>query len=369
MWLLVAFSIVVLIQLFFYLFLFGKFSFGNIKTPKRRLVPISLVICAKNEEENLKQFLPFIAEQNHSNFEIVLVNDTSTDMTLEVMHEFKSNFEKLPNITKIIVLDLKKHQNKGKKHALSQGIEATNNPYLLLTDADCKPISKEWIISMSSYFIDKKTIVLGYGSYQKIKNSFLNKIIRFETLLTAIQYFSYAKAKIPYMGVGRNIAYHKNEFKKVDGFKKHSHIASGDDDLFIAAVATKSNTTICFEKNSFTESIPSKSFNKWFQQKRRHISTATHYKKYHQFLLGLYFLSQLLFWALAIVLLLSKINLEFTLLLIAIRFIAWYLSIINSANKLDETDLLIFAPLLEISLICTQLCIFIVNLLQPKKKW
>ncbi|MEN8187291.1 MAG: glycosyltransferase [Bacteroidota bacterium] len=337
--------------------------------PDRKSTPVSLIICAKNEEQNLTSFLPLISEQDYSEFEIVLVNDDSDDQTLKVMQEFKSKMVKLPNISDIIILDLPKHQNKGKKYALTQGIKATNHQYLLVTDADCKPVSKEWISTMSAYFSNEKTIVLGYSPYKKIKNSFLNKLIRFETLLTAIQYFSYAKAGIPYMGVGRNMAFHKNEFNKVDGFKKHNHIASGDDDLFIAAAASKINTAICFEKKSFTESLPNTSFINWFQQKRRHISTATHYKKIHQFLLGLFFSSQFLFWTLAIFLVIFQINIQITLLLIGIRFIAWFLTVSSSAKKLDETDLLIFAPFFEISLIFTQLCIFIANLLQPKNKW
>jgi hypothetical protein len=62
----------------------------------------------------------------------------------------------------------------------------------------------------------QKTIVLGYGGYEKIANSFLNKLIRFETLLTAMQYF-WAKVGHPYMGVGRNLTYKKEEFFNVNG--------------------------------------------------------------------------------------------------------------------------------------------------------
>ena len=61
---------------------------------------------------------------------------------------------------------------------------------------------------------DEKSIVIGYGAYSKINNSFLNKLIRFETLVTAVQYFSFAKVGIPFMGVGRNLAYHRDEFFK-----------------------------------------------------------------------------------------------------------------------------------------------------------
>jgi hypothetical protein len=78
----------------------------------------------------------------------------------------------------------------GNKYANLRNKSSKNR--LLFTDADCYQF-KDWITAMSSQFTCKKTIVLGYGGYEKIANSFLNKLIRFETLLTAMQYFSWAK--------------------------------------------------------------------------------------------------------------------------------------------------------------------------------
>lgn len=370
MFLLVIFIITVIIQIFYYAFLFGKFSFSNFKTSNlENSLSVSVIICAKNEEQNLTYFLPFIAEQNHPNFEIILVNDGSTDQSFRIMQDFKEDYEVKPNISKIQIISLNENISKGKKFAIEKGIKAVSNKFVLLTDADCKPVSKEWISRMSSNFSNKNTIVLGYGAYKKIQNSFLNKLIRFETLITAIQYFSYASIGIPYMGVGRNIGYKKNEFDKVNGFSSHSHIQSGDDDLLINQIATKNNTSICTQKNAFTVSIPKTNYRDWFNQKRRHITTANNYKRKHQILLGLFYISQFLFWFLAFFLLLNQINIHLTLLLIVFRFIPWYFSIYKSADKLNETDLLFLAPVLEIGIIFTQLCIFVTNFISPPKNW
>ena len=147
-----------------------------------------------------------------------------------------------------------------KKYALTLGIKAAKKEYLLFTDADCYPTSKDWITAMSSQFTKQKTIVLGYGGYEKIANSFLNKIIRYETLLTATQYFSWAKMGKPYMGVGRNLAYKKEEFFNVNGFIDHIQIRSGDDDLFINQAADSDNTTIAYSPESFTYSASKNHF-------------------------------------------------------------------------------------------------------------
>src|SRR5690606_37823827 len=190
-----------------------------------------------------------------------------------------------------------------KKFALTLGIKAAKTEYQLFTDADCYPTSPNWLRDMSSQFTLNKTIVLGYGAYEKIPNSFLNKIIRFETMLTAVQYFSWAKAGKPYMGVGRNLAYKKEEFFNVRGFMDHMKIRSGDDDLFINQAGNSKNTTICFTPSSFTYSEPKRKFSDWFNQKRRHVSTAGHYKFFDRAQLAVFYISQLLFIILAALLL------------------------------------------------------------------
>jgi predicted esterase len=174
---------------------------------------------------------------------------------------------------------------------------------------------------MSSQFTVEKTIVLGYGAYEKIGGSFLNKIIRFETLLTAMQYFSWAKIGKPYMGIGRNLAYKREEFFKVRGFMDHMKIRSGDDDLFVNQAAEKKNTTICFLPDSFTYSKPKTSFKEWFAQKRRHVSTAKHYKLFDRNQLGLFYVSQLLFLLLSIILLAFQFQWIAVVSIIGFRYI------------------------------------------------
>lgn len=360
-----AFLFVVVIQLFFYLFLFGKFSFTQFKNTKKTNIPVSVIIAARNEFENLKKNLPSILDQNYPNFEVVVVNDASTDESNIILESFQNRYKHL----KVINLEDTSSYSGNKKYAISKGIEFASSNYLLFTDADCRPVSKNWISEMTGHLSDKKEIVLGYGDYQKIDNSFLNKLIRYETLLTAIQYFSYAKIGIAYMGVGRNLAYKKDLFQKNSGFENHKHIKSGDDDLLINQISTSSNTEICFTQESFTISTPKTSFTDWILQKRRHISTATFYKPIHQILLGLFFLSQFLFWCLAIILLVFSFKWQLVTILIAIRLISQYIAIRNSATKLDKKDIVLFTPILDFSLVFIQIGLFIINLFYKPKHW
>lgn len=360
-----AFIAVVFIQVIFYLFFFGSFPFSKQKKQTPKHEPVSVVICAKNEAENLKKFLPSIITQDYPDFEIVLINDASYDDTLEVMEHFEENHKNI----KIVNVRNNEAFWGNKKYAITLGIKAAQNPYLLFTDADCTAVSKNWISEMTSHFNDKKSIILGYGAYTKNKKSLLNKLIRFETLVTAIQYFSFAILKIPYMGVGRNLAYTKDEFFNANGFNEHIKIPSGDDDLFINQVATRKNTSICVSKNSFTTSIPKTTFKDWFKQKRRHVTTAKHYKLIHKILLTCIYCGRFLFWGLAITLFALAYNWQIVCALVLFRLIIQYIVFGISAKKLGETDVLLFLPFLEVFLIISQLTIFINNLISKPNHW
>ena len=359
------FIAVVAVQLAYYLIIFGKFAFAKVQksTPKR--ISISVIVCAKNEAENVVRFIPLLAEQDYPDFEIILIDDASSDHTTEIFEEFEKQYSNV----RLVKVENNEAFWGNKKYALTLGIKASQKDYLLFTDADCYPASKDWITTMSSQFTMHKTIVLGYGAYEKITNSFLNKIIRFETMLTAVQYFSWAKTGRPYMGVGRNLAYKKEEFYNVKGFISHMKIRSGDDDLFINQVAKSKNTTICYSPESFTYSQPKTSFKDWFTQKRRHVSTARFYKSFDKIQLALFYVSQLLFVLLAIVLLAFQFQWIIVVSLIGFRYLFAWITLGFSAGKLKEKDVMYWFPLIEIVLIFTQLNIFITNIFSKPVHW
>ncbi|WP_417886380.1 glycosyltransferase [Zunongwangia sp.] len=343
------------------------FSFSQAKpkavTPTRK--PVSVIICAKNEAENLKNFLPSILEQDYPEFEIILINDASVDETLDVIEKFQSIDPRI----KIVNVENNERFWANKKYALTLGIKKARNEYLIFTDADCAPQSKNWLTNISASFSNDKKIVLGYGGYFKNKKSFINKLIRFETLLTAIQYFSYAKLGNPYMGVGRNLAYTAKRFYEVNGFASHLKIRSGDDDLFVSEAATKQNIAICDNPASITRSIPKPSFSTWIAQKRRHTSVAKYYKKKNQFLLGLFYSSRLFFWILLIALLVLQIHWEFVLLVLGFTWIIEAIVYFSAAKKLDEKDIAWVFPVLEPILLILQLGIFFANLISKPTHW
>jgi glycosyltransferase involved in cell wall biosynthesis len=363
--LLYFFIFVVAVQLLYYLLIFGKFTFVKPENTPSKNIPISVIVCAKNEEINVAKFIPLLIEQDYPNFEIILIDDASSDETLELFEAF----EKQHSNVKLVKVANNEAFWGNKKYALTLGIKTAKNEHLLFTDADCYPTSKNWITAMSTKFTDEKSIVLGYGAYEKTEKSFLNKLIRFETAMAAIQYFSWAKTGHPYMGVGRNLGYKKEEFFNMNGFIDHIQVRSGDDDLFVNQAANGKNTAICYAPESFTYSEPKTSYKEWFNQKRRHISTANHYKFFDKFQLGLFYFCQLFFILLSIILLAFQFQWILVLSLIALRYLVAWVVVGFGAGKLKENDLKVWFPVLELSLIVTQINVFVTNIFSKPVHW
>ncbi len=325
---------------------------------------VSVVICAHNEVHNLQHTLPKILNQDYPNFEVLVVNHASDDDTSSLLTDLADHHPHLK------VVDIKRDLNffTGKKFPLSIGIRSAKHDVILLTDADCKPAGKHWIRQMCDAFTDQKEIILGYGSYEK-RSSILNKLIRYDTISIAIQYLSFALAGFPYMGVGRNLAYKKSIFFQERGFIAHYRISSGDDDLFINRVARKRNTGVMLDPGASTISEPKLSARQWIIQKKRHLSTGSHYKIKHKLILGLYTGTQVLFWVMLILLLAWKFAWIFVLSVLLFRVVSQYIVFGRCMHKLHEKDLIPFIPLLEWIMILFNSGVSVSNLIIKSRKW
>jgi glycosyltransferase involved in cell wall biosynthesis len=351
-----------LIPLIYYIYFFKKLIFY--KDEKILFEePVSVIICAKNELENLQKNLPSFLNQNYKSFELIIVNDQSIDGTKYFLDEQEKKYNNL------IIVHIDNHVKHaiGKKFALTLGIKTANFDNLLLSDADCKPISNNWIASMTQNFSNKE-IILGYGKY-KTYPGLLNKLIRYDTYLVAIQYFSYSLNSLTYMWVGRNLAYKKELFFNNKGFANHLHIPSGDDDLFINEIASKENVSINLRTNSFTTSEPEVNYFDWIKQKKRHLSTGKFYNFKIKFLLTLYPFSNIIFWTSFVLLFFLNFSHSILISILLLRLINSYISNYFLMKKLDVFDLFLIHPLLEFIHLINQLIFHIFNLIAKKKTW
>ena len=360
-----GFCLVTVIQLFYYLFFFVRLAFYRTKPKARSQThPVTVIVCARDEAANLAKNLPGVLVQQYpTTHEVIVVDDNSFDESKYFLEELQKSFKQLH------VIELKQEAQfiPGKKFPLSMGIKTARHEILLLTDADCVPASENWISLMQQSFDDDTEIVLGYGAFHKRKG-LLNKVIRWETFHTALQYFSYALAGSPYMGVGRNLSYRKSVFFRHKGFTSHNHVPSGDDDLFINMAANNKNTRINIDPDAFTLSEPSLTWKQWIKQKHRHYSTGKYYRTRHKILLQIYAMSYFLFYPLFI-LSLVLYSWKYALIVYGIRFTIQSVVLYPSMKKLKENSLFPAILFIDIGMFFYYLFFSLALIKKPRPAW
>lgn len=341
----ILFSFMALTQMIYFIFFYSRTGSkkGIDNTSNKTPEGISVIICAKNEEENLKNFLPSILEQDYPDFEVIVVNDCSEDGTDDILKLFENNYPHLRVTT--IHKDASLYHSK--KMALFLGIKAAKNECLLLTDADCQPVSPNWISRMAGGFSNDKDFVLGYGGFLR-KKGLLNKYIRFDTMFTAMQYMGMAIAGFPYMGIGRNLAYKRSTFFKNKGFGPYINLQSGDDDLFINKLANGKNCSVVKNMDSFTRSIPASGFAALAKQKIRRLSTTPHYTRSSRALIATEAISRVAFYTIFTILMFTVSTWELPLIVFGIVLLTKITVFRMVQNALNERDLLLFSLLFDI---------------------
>jgi glycosyltransferase involved in cell wall biosynthesis len=288
--LLIVFFAAVGIQLFYLIAFLIAFLKKRIDKDNPQ-VPVSVIVCAHDEEQNLRDLIPHLLAQEYPSFEVIIVNDRSNDGTYDfLLEETKKN----PRLRMVHVDHLPAHVN-GKKYGITLGIKAASSEWILLTDADCRPASNHWIATMARKFDAQTNFVLGFSPYRKT-GGFLNLFIRFESHVTALQYLAFALFKNPYMGVGRNLAYRKSLFLEKKGFNQFLNVTGGDDDLFVNQHAKGSSTEVQFKAEAHQYSIPKTTWRSFYYQKLRHLSVGKRYRFKHRILLGTFGLTWIITW-------------------------------------------------------------------------
>lgn len=362
---LILLQVCLLVQLYYVVVYHQKLAAYQINDNRSGMAqPVSVIVCAKNELENLRHNLPLLLKQDHPDFEIIVVNDCSIDGSGWFLKDFS---EQNPRV-RVVTIDEHPRFKHGKKFAVTLGIKASKNENMVFTDADCRPASNNWLRLMQRNFAHDKEIVLGYSPYEKA-GGLLNKVIRFETLMTAINYLSFALSGRPYMGVGRNLAYKKSLFFRGKGFASHMHIMSGDDDLFVNQNANSGNTLIEIHPDAHVLSEPKDSLSAYFKQKLRHQGAGRAYRKDHKQVLTAQAVSGILFYltlGLMIALqgqwyILVSVYLIRTLVQVYIYFPIY--------RKLNSADLIWWMPILDIIYYFYLFAVSLLGIFKKKIAW
>jgi glycosyltransferase involved in cell wall biosynthesis len=338
-----VFALTAAIQVFYYLFYYLSVYLYKPSEIKLIKEPVSVIICARNEAENLSNFLQAVLEQDYPNYEVIVVNDCSEDNSYNVLGKYLIQYPHL----KISTINKDPKFTHNKKFAQFIGIKAAKNDILLFTDTDCQPESDKWLEGMTSHFDDKISFVLGYGGYLKEKG-LLNSYIRYDSMTIAMQYLGMAIRGIPYMGVGRNLAYRRSVFFSNNGYGAHNHLISGDDNLFVNTNAFGENTCVEFRNGTHTRAIPCSGIKEWITLKKRHLTTAPYYKLRDKLLLITEPVTRLFFYSAFIALLSFTFLWPYVLAVFGIRLLVQIIIFAMVQKKLNEPGLIIYSLFFDI---------------------
>lgn len=352
-------------SLFFILVLIAFLVYKHPKKTANEIPGISVVICAKNEFDNLKALIPKLLDQAFKSFEIILVDDRSVDDT----YEYAINLEQKEEKFKLVRIDSTPDHINNKKYAITLGVRAAKFDHIILTDADCIPETDQWVNEISQGFgTDKKKFVIGYSQYLKT-NGLLNYFIKYETLLTAINYLGIGLLGRPYMAVGRNIGYRKSFFLENNGFGKFQSVVGGDDDLLVNQYAKRKNTSFILSPASTIYSKPKTKLSEYILQKTRHLSVGKHYRKTDKLLLGLLSLSKIIFWISFIAAIMSVFQTYFVLGGFLLVMVLLLTSLLMFKKKTGDKSSIWMFPFLDIIFIFYYISTGLKVLFTKKVRW
>lgn len=361
------------VQLFYYLVSYNrpykKMQISDNNNISETLQPVSVIVYTKNESYNLKKYLPSLLTQNYPLYEVIVINDGSTDESDDILKLFENEYKHLYHT---FIPQESKYLSR-RKLSLTLGIKAAKNDILLFTEADCHPLSENWITTMVRNYTEKTDLVLGFCAYRKNKG-FLHKLVSYDNLINGLEYISSALKNNPFSGNGKNLSYRKQLFFEHKGFSKSLSLHAGDDDLFVNETANNINTHVEYSKNSITEMAPVERFSTWKNMKISRAATQRHYKG-----------GQLLFYrigkATSLLFLFSVIGsivlgivgnpvvIGIALLCYILSFITKAVVLSKSAKMLQQKTSVVLLPLLEIVQPLFELYIYIYRVFKGKKDY
>ncbi len=247
--------------------------------------PVTVLTCAKNEADSLPQLFRALENQSYPNIQWVVVNDGSTDETETWLQRISSE----PSRLDVSSIQLREKALPGKKGAVLAGWEACKHDLIVSIDADCLPVSENWLREVVRAMNNGAEVFIGLGQYTT-SGGLLNDLIQLETIQTAELYLSSARVGRSYMAVGRNWAYRKWASMKEDLWAD-AEVLSGDDDLLLQR-RNPQKVAVRWRKEAQTESTPPQSWAAWISQKRRHASTGMKYPLWDQAYLFFYVAAQ-----------------------------------------------------------------------------
>lgn len=345
---------IIIIQLFYYLGVFSGFVFSKPTENNSKKLPVSVIIYSKNQAKELINLIPTLLNQNYYLFELVVVNNASSDETTDLLKEFEMLY---PNVKAVNVQNNEAFWG-SKKYALTLGIKAAKYEYILFVNAEEVVPSNDWMLQMTSHFTLNKTIVIGFSKYAT-KKGFFNKYLRFDLLMTQMQQFSWTKIGSPFAVRVENLGFKKQVFFDVNGYINHMNEINHNNELFYKEAVHSKNIAVCDHPDVALQILTPKNSRSFFKMKKEQKRLLSKLSFGTKFKLQFFYLSTFLFYVVAIALLTLQVEWILVGSLIAFKFIFTWIILGKAMQKFVQKDLIWMLPFWEPIHLFTQMTVFI----------
>jgi glycosyltransferase involved in cell wall biosynthesis len=301
-----------------------------------------VVICSRNEEDNLKNFLPLVLQQEYPNYEVIVVNDCSWDDTEDLLRSLAVTYPQV----KIVNVPIDDRFRRTKKYALTLGIKAAQYEHILFIEADYLPRSKKWIAHMQANFTENTELVLGYVPFP-MGASFSSLLVRFDHFMTALYSLSFAINRKAFSGYGQNIAFTITTFFAGKGYASHMHLTYGETDFFINQHATRKNTRVEINPGSHVLTDKKQSYAQFVKDKFTRMDTQKLFKLGNRLRVHVSVYSAVLFYVMSAGLLLLGFSWPIVLGIYLFRLFLQYAVYFKIAKRLKHPNIQWAMPILE----------------------
>lgn len=294
---------------------------------------VSVVVACRNEEKNLPGLLSAVASQTYDTYELIIIDDNSSDRTFSTASEYRG-------ITNLRVL---KNKGRGKKQAIGTGVKAAEGNLIITTDADCR-MDNKWLTTIASFFEENKPGLIICPVKLKSSRNYFLRLQELEFLSLQGITAGAAAAGNPVMCNGANLAFDKEAWIKNSG-NLHDELVSGDD-VFLLHSMKRENKNKILWLDSFKATVttaPAVTIKSFFSQRSRWLSKAGYYNDPYTLLLAIVtFVTILTLTALLAATLFSIKCLPVFLAAILLKSIPDYLILKHMALKYNAGNLMKF---------------------------
>lgn len=225
---------------------------------------VSAIIVVRNEEQNILRLLESLRRQTHPDLEVILVDDSSSDKTLELARNFQlKNF-------RILRLEEAERGNAPKKNGIEKAVKEATGDIIFTTDGDCI-LAPGLIAFYAGLFRNPRFKMLSGPVTFTLKKGLWNQLqtVEFASLVGSAAVAIFLRK--PIMSSAANLAYRKSVFLEVGGYSGNLETASGDDEFLMNKIYKQYKNGILFVRNKacIVETEATETLSQFYRQRKR----------------------------------------------------------------------------------------------------